>query len=99
MIRRGRAVGFLVLAAITLIAGLATGRSIWFTLTYVLALLLIVSFIWAWVNIRKVRLSRLTRSRRTQVGQPLEERFIVRNTSIHPISRIAVTELASEMLQ
>jgi uncharacterized protein (DUF58 family) len=84
MIRRGRALGFLSLAAITLVAGLATGRSIWFTLTYVLALLLIGSFLWAWVNIRKVRLSRLTRSRRTQVGQPLEERFIVRNTSILP---------------
>lgn len=80
----GRTVGFLVLAILTLIMGLATGRSLWFTLTYVLALILIVSFFWAWVNIRWVRVSRLTRSRRTQVGQPLEERFIVRNTSILP---------------
>lgn len=84
MIRRGRSIGFLVLAAIMLIMGLATGRSIWFTLTYVLALLLIVSLLWAWISIRWVKVSRHTRSRRTQVGQPLEERFIVRNTSILP---------------
>jgi uncharacterized protein (DUF58 family) len=49
-----------------------------------LALLLIVSFVWAWINLNWLHLSRLTRTRRTQVGRPLEERFEVRNTSIVP---------------
>ncbi|NJN54213.1 MAG: hypothetical protein HC804_05310, partial [Anaerolineae bacterium] len=70
----------IVLAIIALIGGLVTGRDIWFNLAYLLGLLLIISFIWAWANIRFVHLSRLTRTRRTQVGRPLEERFTVRNT-------------------
>ncbi|MEJ2751889.1 MAG: DUF58 domain-containing protein [Chloroflexota bacterium] len=79
---RRTAVFLMALAA--LIGGLVTGRDIWFNLAYLLGLLLIVSFIWAWVNINWLHLSRLTRTRRTQVGRPLEERFEVRNTSIVP---------------
>jgi len=79
---RRTAVFLMALAA--LIGGLVTGREIWFNLAYLLGLLLIISFIWAWVNINWLHLSRLTRTRRTQVGRPLEERFEVRNTSILP---------------
>ncbi|GAB4266103.1 MAG: DUF58 domain-containing protein [Candidatus Promineifilaceae bacterium] len=73
-----------LLAVSALIAGLVTGRSIFFNLTYLLTLLLLVSFAWAWSNINFVHLSRITRVRRTQVGRPLEERFVVRNTSLIP---------------
>jgi uncharacterized protein (DUF58 family) len=55
-----------------------------FTLTYLLGLLLILSFLWAWANINGVHLSRITRIRRTQVGRPMEERFVVRNTTFVP---------------
>ena len=74
----------LVLAILAFIGGLATGRDILFSLSYLFGLLLIVSFLWAWVNINFVHISRVTRARRTQVGGPLEERFTVRNTSIIP---------------
>ena len=74
----------LVLALLALIGGLATGRDLLFNLAYLFALLLIVSFVWAWVNINWLYLSRVTRTRRAQVGEPLEERFTVRNTSIVP---------------
>lgn len=73
-----------ILAIIALLSGLATGRAILFNLAYLLGLLIIVSFAWAWVNLNWVRLSRNTRTRRTQVGRPLEERFTVHNTSIIP---------------
>lgn len=73
-----------LMAVAAVVGGLITGREIWFTLAYLLGLLLIVSFVWAWSNINWVYLSRITRTRRTQVGRPLEERFIVRNTSIIP---------------
>ncbi len=73
-----------LLAVLALIGGLVTGRSLFYNLTYLLGLLLIISFLWAWVNINGVHLSRATRVRRTQVGRPLEERFTVRNTSIVP---------------
>lgn len=74
----------LAMAVLAFLAGLATGRDILFNVSYMLALLLILSFTWAWVNINWVYVSRVTRTRRTQVGRPLEERFNVRNTSSIP---------------
>ncbi len=82
-LRQRRTVVFL-LALVAFIAGLVTGRELLFTLAYLLGLLLILSFAWAWFNINGVHLSRVTRVRRTQVGRPLEERFSVRNTTIVP---------------
>jgi len=72
------------LALLALIGGLTTGRDIFFNLAYMLGLLLILSFFWAWININWVHLARATRVRRTQVGRPLEERFTIRNTSVIP---------------
>ena len=80
---RRRSVVF-ILAIIALLGGLATGRSILFNISYLLGLLLIISFVWAWINITWVYISRVTRTRRTQVGRPLEERFTITNTSIIP---------------
>jgi uncharacterized protein (DUF58 family) len=79
-----RRTGVVILAILSLIGGLATGRDLFFNITYLLGLLLIVSFAWAWSNINWVHISRITRTRRTQVGRPLEERFTVRNTSVFP---------------
>jgi uncharacterized protein (DUF58 family) len=73
-----------ILAVLAFIGGLITGRSILYNLAYLLGLLLIISFFWAWTSIKGVHLSRATRVRRTQVGRPLEERFTVRNTSYLP---------------
>ncbi|MCA9937341.1 MAG: DUF58 domain-containing protein [Anaerolineales bacterium] len=74
----------LILAILALIGGLSNGRDLLFNLAYLLGLLLIVSFLWAWSNLRWVHLSRLTRSRYAQAGGTFEERFTVRNTSIIP---------------
>jgi uncharacterized protein (DUF58 family) len=73
-----------VLTLLALLGGLITGRDLFFTLAYLLGLLIVFSFFWAWSNIHWVYLSRVTRTRRTQVGRPLEERFLVRNTSLLP---------------
>jgi uncharacterized protein (DUF58 family) len=81
---RQRRTAVFVLALLALVGGLITGRDLWFNLAYLLGLLLIISFVWAWININGVHLSRSTRVRRTQVGKPLEERFTVRNTSFLP---------------
>lgn len=82
--KQRRSLVFLFLAIFALVGGFTTGRELWFTMAYLLGLLLIASFLWAYVNIRWTSLSRVTRTRRTQVGQPLEERLIVRNTSFLP---------------
>lgn len=81
---RQRRTAVFVLALLAFIGGLVTGRSILFNLAYLMGLMLIISFLWAWTSINGVHLSRATRVRRTQVGRPLEERFTVRNTSIVP---------------
>jgi uncharacterized protein (DUF58 family) len=83
MIKKRRT-GVIFLSILALIGALATGRDIFFNITYMLGLLLIVSFLWAWSNINWLHLSRVTRTRRTQAGRPMEERFAVRNTSIIP---------------
>lgn len=92
---RQRRATVLVLALLALIAGLITGRELMFTISYLLGLLLIISFAWAWANINRVHLSRLTRTRRTQVGRPLEERFMVRNTSRIPKLWLEVRDFAT----
>jgi uncharacterized protein (DUF58 family) len=81
---RHRRTTVFILAILALLSGLMTGRAILFNLAYLLGLLIIVSFAWAWINLNWVRLSRNTRTRRTQVGRPLEERFTIHNTSIVP---------------
>jgi uncharacterized protein (DUF58 family) len=79
-----RRTGVVVLAIGAVLAGFLTGRALMFNIAYLLGLLLVVSFGWAWININWVHLTRNTRTRRTQVGRPVEERFSARNTSIVP---------------
>lgn len=81
---RQRRTAVFLLALLSLLGGLLTGRDLFFNLAYLLGLLLILSFLWAWSNITWVHLSRATRARRNQVGRPLEERFAVQNTSFLP---------------
>ncbi|MCP4416266.1 MAG: DUF58 domain-containing protein [Chloroflexi bacterium] len=90
-----RRTAVILLAFVALIGGLITGREILFNLAYLLGLLLIFSFAWAWTNINWVHLSRVTRTRRAQVGRPLEERFAVRNTSRIPKLWLEVRDFAT----
>ena len=94
-LRQQRRTAVILLALVALIGGLITGRAILFNLAYLLGLLLIISFAWAWVNIHWVHLSRVTRTRRAQVGRPLEERFTVRNTSRIPKLWLEVRDFAT----
>lgn len=84
MQRQRRSLVFLGLSLLALFSGFTTGRDLWFTIAYLLGLLLIVSFFWSFINLRQTKLSRVTRTRRTQVGQPLEERILLTNTSRFP---------------
>ena len=93
--RQQRRTAVILLAIVALIGGLITGREILFNVAYLLGLLLIISFAWAWVNINWVHLSRVTRTRRAQVGRPLEERFTVQNTSRIPKLWLEVRDFAT----
>ncbi|MBX3062527.1 MAG: DUF58 domain-containing protein [Anaerolineae bacterium] len=72
------------LLIICLLAGLFTGRGVFFNISYLLGALLVLSLIWSWTTINWVSINRQTRTRRTQVGRTLEEAFTVRNTALFP---------------
>ena len=80
----GRSSIFFLIGIICLAGGLATGRPLWFRMAYLVGTLLIASFLWAWVNIRWTRITRATRTRHNQVGQPFDERLTVQNTAWLP---------------
>jgi uncharacterized protein (DUF58 family) len=59
-------------------------REIFYNLTYLLATIIVLSFLWTLVSIRWVELERQTRARRSQVGKLAEEKFFFRNHSWFP---------------
>lgn len=67
-----------------LLTGLFTGRAFFFNLAYLFTGLLVISFLWAWLSVRWLSISRKTRARRAQVGRNLDEAFIVHNRSLLP---------------
>ena len=73
-----------LLGLLSIVAGLATGRAIFYQLAYLFVALIVLALLWAWNGISWVHLKRQTRARRAQVGRILEERFAVRNSSIFP---------------
>ena len=81
---RHRRIVVFLLALLALLGGLYTGRDLFFYAAYFFGLVLVLSLAWAWVSMQWVTISRLTRTRRTQVGRPLEERLRVQNSSYIP---------------
>lgn len=73
-----------LIIGISLLAGLITGRTFFFNVTYAFAGLLIFALLWSWSGANWLRLARQTRARKAQVGRYLEERFTIRNTSVMP---------------
>jgi uncharacterized protein (DUF58 family) len=64
--------------------GLFTGRTVFFNLAYVFFGLILLSLLWSWLAVRRVRIGRKTRSRRSQVGRNFVEQFSVRNAFFLP---------------
>ena len=67
-----------------LILGLFTGQAVFFSLAYLFGGLIIISLMWSLLAVRGVRLGRITRTRRSQVGRNFNEQFSVRNTWLFP---------------
>jgi uncharacterized protein (DUF58 family) len=67
-----------------LIAALATGRDLFYNLTYLIAAIILLSYLWTWTSIRWVRLSRYLWGKKAEVGKIYEERFVVHNTGLLP---------------
>lgn len=75
---------FILVGAACLALGLTTGRDLFFNMVYLVATVVILSFLWSWASIASVRISRRTRSRRSSVGKVAEESFAVANTGFLP---------------
>jgi uncharacterized protein (DUF58 family) len=61
-----------------------SGRELAYNLSYLLTTILVFSYVWAWNSLRQIALRRITRTRRSQVGQYAEEQFEVINRSRWP---------------
>ncbi len=76
---------FLIIATVSVwILALNSGRSLAFNVAYLLTSLLAFSYIWAWMSLRNIALRRVTRTRRSQVGQYAEEQFQITNRGRWP---------------
>ena len=65
-------------------AGIYTGRDFFFRMAWLFAGLLACSWLWVWLTLRNIRLSRHTLARHAQVGNFLGERFLLQNRSWLP---------------
>lgn len=92
-LRRARTA--LILWVVIIIAATATGRQLLFRLVYLMTAILVLSFLWTIFNVYWVRLVRQTRSRRAQVGQLAEERFVVHNTGFLPKLWLEVRDVST----
>jgi uncharacterized protein (DUF58 family) len=69
---------------ISTIGALSIGHALFFNLTYLFGAILILSFLWAWLNLHWVRVTRQTRANHVQVGGFIEERLLLKNTGPLP---------------
>lgn len=74
-----RPLGLFVLAFLLFVAGQGTGINLFFHLSYILLGILVVAYIWAWLNLRGLSVQRETFTHRTQVGEQARERVTVQN--------------------
>lgn len=82
-------------AAVLLGLGAATGFDLLLRVGYVLLGLLVVSLVWSLISVRSLTLARDTRNRRAQVGQTIEERFLLTNESLVPRLWIEVKDYST----
>ncbi|NWG21704.1 MAG: DUF58 domain-containing protein [Chloroflexi bacterium] len=74
-----RPIGLFLLAILLFIAAQGTGIGLFFHLSYLLIGIVVVSYGWAWLNLRGLSVQRETFTHRTQVGEQARERVTIRN--------------------
>jgi len=76
---------FLIVGSLTAwLIAFNTGRELAFSIAYLLTSVIVLSYAWAWNSVRGVAARRRTRSRRSQVGQYVEEQFEVTSRTVLP---------------
>jgi uncharacterized protein (DUF58 family) len=72
------------LFSLSLVAGIVTGATVYYRLSYLWGFLILISWFMSFLSLRGIRIKRKTRTLRSQVGQIFEEQFEVRNTGRLP---------------
>jgi uncharacterized protein (DUF58 family) len=85
----------IILLALSLLAGVMTGIPLYYRLSYLWGFLLSGSWVMSWISLRGVKVQRVARSLRSQVGQVFEERFEIQNTGRLPRLWIEVRDESS----
>ena len=73
-----------ILMIVSLLTGLLTGRSLLFSMTWLIVGIMLLCLLWTWLSVRGIAIQRTTRSRRSQVGRIFRESFSVRKTGLLP---------------
>jgi uncharacterized protein (DUF58 family) len=74
-----RPLGLLLLASLCFLAAQGTGIRLFFHLFYLILALLAGSYLWAWLNLRGLKIERETFTHRSQVGEMARERITIWN--------------------
>lgn len=82
----------LIILVLSLFAGIVTGSQLYYRLTYLLALLMVISWLWSKLALRGLRFRRRARTMRAQVDQIFEERFELDNPNRLPRMWISVRD-------
>lgn len=95
-LRREHAVVIAILVvAICILLGLATGFWLLFRVAYVIGLAVPLLFLWSRAMVRGLDVEVFRRTHRVSQGQPLEGRILIRSTSIWPKIWLEVEDRAS----
>jgi len=76
-----RSWGLFLLWALALMFALRTGRDLAFNLFYFITGVIVITLVWSWSNLRGLRLERMARGLRSQVGKYMEETLVLTNRS------------------
>ena len=85
----------MVLLIITVITALATGFGLFFRLAYIIMIVILVSLISVYLNIRKIEVSIDRRNHLLSVGEQIDKRISIRNLSVIPKTLILATDITT----
>jgi len=80
------------LVVITLATGMATGFELFYRLLYILALTILIGFLWSWVDIRALKVTVDRRILQARVGDSINESFSATNHSISPKNLLEIED-------
>lgn len=82
----------IILLLASFLAGIVTGESVYFRLSYIWVVLIVVSWLWSWQVLKGIKMVRKARATRAQVGHIFEEKIELDNMGRLPRLWLAVND-------